>query len=340
MKKLQAPSFKLRAGGLHPRSRKSRAAARRPRTSVLGRIGRGLAYLASLPERAIRSIAAAAGGASRLATDTALPRSFRRTNLYGFLIGNFQRFLIEDVGRVKGAYPGLEGGLPKDFLARKSVGDVVEAAGIVALRYSPLWFFALLSGAASGTRLFLKRVVRELKKDGALPKNARIGTAEDLLTALQRASLTSTVPFDQPPLSFRHLRGIRRKMAREYKHLYRTARKSLPAPEALWKRLMKVRTRQAIPFLRLSGAMTLAGARAAGRTTGLLFREKVIRSYAASIDEVRREGFAAYFSASARPYLEAMSGAFLPGTPTTTGRLLTRSPQRKSAETRRNAKGS
>ncbi|HEU4339234.1 MAG TPA: hypothetical protein VFS19_04130, partial [Planctomycetota bacterium] len=200
----------------------------------------------------------------------------------------------------------------------------VEAAGIVALRYSPLWFFALISSAASGSRLFLKRVVRELKKDGALPKDARIGTAEDLLTALQRASLATTVPFDQPPLSFRDLGGLRRRIARDYKRLYRTTRKSIPSPESLWKRLMKVRARQAIPFLRLSGAMTLAGARAAGRTSGKLFHEKIVRSYAASIDEVKKEGFASYFASAARPYFGAMGGAFHPGTPTTTERLLTR----------------
>ncbi len=312
MKKLQAPSPKLQAEARR---------ARRRKPTVLGRIGRTLAYVASLPERAIRTVAAATGGATRLATDTSLPRSFRKTNLYGFLIGNFQRFLIEDVGRVKGAYPSLAS-LPKDFLARKTVGDVVEAAGIVALRYSPLWFFALLSGAASGTRTFLKRVVRELKKDGALPKDARIGTAEDLLKALQKASLATTVPFDQPPLHFRDLGDLRRRITRDYKRLYRTTRKSMPSPESLWRRLMKVRAKQAIPFLRLSGAMTLAGARAAGRTTGGLFREKVIRSYAASIDEVKKEGFASYFAAAARPYLGAMGGAFHPGTQTTTERLL------------------
>ncbi|HEY3226848.1 MAG TPA: hypothetical protein VGK61_07645 [Planctomycetota bacterium] len=297
---------------------------RRPVLSLLGKVGRSLAYVASLPERAIRSASAAGGGASRLATDTALPRSFRRTNLYGFLIGNFQRFLIEDVGRVKGAYGGLGDRLPKNFLARKTVGDVVEAAGIVALRYSPLWFFALISGVASGSRIFLKRVVRELKKDGALAPDANIGTAEDLLKEVQRASLTTTVPFDAPPLSFRDLGDLRRQLTREYRRLYRTTRKSLPTPEALWKRMMRVRARQAIPFLRLSGAMTLAGARAAGRTTGHLFREKVIRSYAKSIDEVRKEGFGSFFAASARPYLGAMSGAFNPATLTFTERMLTR----------------
>lgn len=292
------------------------------KSGPLRRVGKVLAYGASLLERTVRAIAAAAGGTSRLATDTALPRSFRRTNLYRFILGNFQRFLIEDVGGVKGTYRGIQGRLPKSFLARKTVGDVVEATAIVALAYSPLWFFALLGGAASGSRTFLQRVVRELKKDGNLPRDAHIRTAEELLTALERASMASTVPFDQPPLSVRDLGQLRRQIARDYKQLFRTSRKSLPEARALWTELMRVRKERAVPFLQLSGAMALAGARAAGRASGALFREKVVRSYAASLDAVRTKGFKEFFADAARPYLKSIGGAFRPGTPTTTERLL------------------
>src|SRR5258705_4399417 len=150
----------------------TRPRRRRRILSLLGKVGRALAYVASLPERAIHSTAAVRGGASRLASDITLPSALRRTPFYKFVIGNFQRFIIEGLGRVKGAYLDAEGRLPKDFLVRKTVGDFVEAAGIVAVHYSPLWFFALVGGAASGSRRFLKRVVRELKKDGALPPDA------------------------------------------------------------------------------------------------------------------------------------------------------------------------
>lgn len=299
--------------------------------TVLGRVGRTLAYGASLPERAVRAVAAAVGGASKLATDTTLPRSFRRTNLYRFFLGNFQQFVIEDVGRVKGAYRGAR--LARNFLARKSVGDVVEAVGIVALRYSPLWFFALLSGAAHGSRTFLDRVVRELKKDGAIPAEARIKTPDELLRALERASLASTVPFDQPPLSFRDVGELSRRMGREYRNLYRATRKTLPRPETLWRRMKRIRVKAGISFLQMSGTMALASAKAAGRTTGALFREKVVRSYGESLDAVHKVGYREFFAAAARPYFRAIGGAFLPATPTTTERLLTRkretTPRRK-----------
>ena len=302
----------------------TRPRRRRRILTLLGKVGRALAYVASLPERAIHSAAAVGGGASRLATDITLPSALRRTPFYTFVIGSFQRFIIEGLGRVKGAYHDPDGRLPKDFLVRKTVGDFVEAAGIVAVHYSPLWFFALVGGAASGSRRFLKRVVRELKKDGALPPDARIDSAENLLKALEHASMKSTLPFDLPPLSIGDLADLRRQLSREYRHLYRTTRESLPSPEALWRRMMRVRAREAIPFLRLSGALAFSGARAAGRVSGKLFRRNVVHSYATSLADVRKEGYAAFFAREALPYLRATAAAFKPGESTLTERVLTR----------------
>jgi len=289
----------------------------------LGKVGRALAYVASIPERVIHSAAAVGGGASRLATDVTLPAALRGTPFYKFVLGSFQRFIIEGLGRVKGAYHDPDGRLPRDFLVRKTVGDFVEAAGIVAVHYSPLWFFALVGGAASGSRRFLKRVVRELKKDGALPPDAQIDSAEKLLKSLERASMRSTLPFDLPPLSLRDLADLRRRLSREYRHLYRTTRESLPSPESLWRRMMRIRAREAIPFLRLSGALSLSSARAAGRVSGQLFRRNVVRSYATSLADMRKEGYAAFFAREARPYFKATAGAFKPGEPTLTERILT-----------------
>ena len=298
-----------------------------------GALRRALAYGASLPERTVRAAAAATGGASRLATDTTLPRSFRKSNLYRFIVGNFQRFLIEDVGGVKGAYVGFKGRLPKDFLARKTVGDVVEASAILALAYSPLWFFALISGAAHGSRSFLQRVVNELKKDGKLPKNARIDSAEELLKALERASLATTVPFDQPPLRLKDLGDLRRRIAAEYKGLARSTRNALPDVEALWVRLVQDRRDHGLSFLRIAGGMTVAGAKAAGKASGALFREKVVRSYSASLRKVKRAGFGHFFASAARPYLRAVGRAFKPRTPTVTEKLL--NGHRRRAKRRR-----
>ena len=131
-------------------------------------------YELSLPERSIRALSATLGGLSKLLTDTLLPRSFRKTSLYWYLVGNTQRYLIADLGGVR--QPGRKA--PKQYLLRKGVGNVAEAAGIVAFRFSPLWFFALVDDASCGAKGFLRRVVSILKKDGTLPRAAKIDSAE------------------------------------------------------------------------------------------------------------------------------------------------------------------
>ena len=100
-----------------------------------------LLYALSLPERTVRSASAAVGGVSKLLTDSLLPESVRETTLYRVMIGNTQKFVIESLGNVK-TKEGEK--LPDDFVARKIVGNVVDAAGIFAFRFSPLWVFALL----------------------------------------------------------------------------------------------------------------------------------------------------------------------------------------------------
>ena len=48
---------------------------------------KALVYAVSLPERALRSTAAALGGVSKLMTDTLLPKSVRGLGFYGLPLG-------------------------------------------------------------------------------------------------------------------------------------------------------------------------------------------------------------------------------------------------------------
>src|SRR5437879_5782569 len=89
------------------------------------------AYAWSLPERVLRSISALAAGALREVSQVALPARVRRSRLYYSLVDCTLRFFIEQIGQVEGAYPA-EGELPKDFLMRRTAGNVIEAAGLVA----------------------------------------------------------------------------------------------------------------------------------------------------------------------------------------------------------------
>ena len=73
--------------------------------SLLNWLAVAYQYLLSLPERAIRSLAAISGGLLREIGNVALPASIRRTSLYRTMVEVALRFLIEEVGQVEGVYP-------------------------------------------------------------------------------------------------------------------------------------------------------------------------------------------------------------------------------------------
>src|SRR5205814_3907782 len=108
-------------------------------------------YAWSIPERVVRAVSALAGGALREITEVALPTRVRRTRLYQALVDSTLRFLIEQVGGVDGTYPA-EGELPKDFLIRRTAGNAIEIAGIVAFRASPVWALAVLADISGAGR--------------------------------------------------------------------------------------------------------------------------------------------------------------------------------------------
>ncbi len=65
-------------------------------------------YVVSLPERVLRSAAALAGGVIREIGDVSVPSAVRRTKTYQMMVEIALRFMIEQVGQVKG-FIRLEG---------------------------------------------------------------------------------------------------------------------------------------------------------------------------------------------------------------------------------------
>ena len=278
-----------------------------------------LLYALSLPERTLRSTSAAVGGVSKLMTDTLLPRSVRGLTFYKYFVGNTQKFLVESLGEVE---TGAKDKLPDDYLPRKIVGNVADAAGIFAFHFSPVWFFAIVGDAATGTREYLRRITAELEKDGAIPPGTRIDSVERLLEALTEASDRSAAPMDAPPLSKADLVKLKEEIGGSYAALYRSAKDALPSLDSLWAGLEEIRRREKLPLLKLSGAMALAATQAAGKATGAMFYEKILVSYADSLATVRAKGFGAFFAEASKPYIEAVTGAFSLSKKTFTQRLL------------------
>ncbi|MBI2899841.1 MAG: hypothetical protein HYY17_06630 [Planctomycetes bacterium] len=280
---------------------------------------RALGYALSLPERTVRGLAASVGGASKLLTDTLLPKSLRGTAVYRHVLGNTQRFVIQTLGGVKSA--GAEK-LPDGHVPRAIVGSVVDNAGLLAFHFSPLWFFAIVSDVAGGARSVFDRVVAELKREGAIAPDAAFASAQELLDALAHAGAKSAIPFDAPPLSVKELKAAAAEIAAGYRRLYAGGAKALPTAESLWAGIEEVRKREPVELLRLAGAMTLASAKAAGKASGGLLYETIVRSYADSIASVRMRGFADFLAAETKPYVDAVADAFAPAKRTWTEKLL------------------
>jgi hypothetical protein len=281
-----------------------------------------LRYVLSLPERTLRSLAAVAGGTSLLLTDTLFPDALRGTSMYRIFVGDTQRFVIDKVAQVQ--REGRADGRPvsDDYVRRKMVGNALEAAGLLAMHFSPLWVFAIAGDAAAGSRAFLHRLVEQLKQNGVIAPEVDPTDLVDLLDAIQAASRRSAVAIDTPPLSRAALAALARELSASYGAMFVQGRRLLPEFETTWARMERLARRENVSVAQLGGIMTVDVARwgkrgigavlAVGTTGSALFGEKILASYAETLDQVAAQGISRYLSYSLRPFLKAAAAHFDP----------------------------
>jgi hypothetical protein len=280
-------------------------------------VDRRVAFLASLPERAVRLLAAAVGGAVHESAALVLPRFLRRSRLYEATAKNLLRVAVELVGGVEPDRPPVDEVEPdaRRLAARKAAGNVVELGSIAAFGFSPLWLLAAAADVTHGSRVYLDALVRELKAAGVLRADAELRSVDELLAALEGGSGTAARLIDIPPLE---LDGLRRSLA----ELRRDA-VGLPAPAelaALYRGLQATAERERRSLLEVSVGIGLAFVNAA-RHVG---RRHVLDAYREDLRPLRREGFGAYARRVGRPYAEAVARHLDRERPTLTERGLER----------------
>jgi len=260
-------------------------------------------FLLSLPERAVRSVAALLGGVVHETFTLALPRVVRRSRLYEATAKNLLRVTIELVGGVAARIPTEVEYEPDPgrLAVRKGVGNAVELGSIAAFGFSPLWVLAAAADVTRGSRVYLDAFVAELVRAGALPEGSSPASAADLLGALERASGTTARLVDIPPLELRALRqsleDIRRDAA------------SLPGPDDLarvFAGLREAALRERTSLLEVSVGLGLAFFNSA-RHVG---RQHLLDPYREDLRPVRDEGLAAYARRVSKPYAEAVARHF------------------------------
>ena len=246
-----------------------------------------LAFLASLPERAMRSVFALVGGGVHETAELVLPRLVRRSRLYEATAKNLLRVSIELIGGVEapaGAADEYEPNATR-LAVRKTAGNVVELGSIAAFGFSPLWLLAAGADVTHGSRVYLDAFVRELKVAGVLAEEAHLRTVDELLAALEGGTGTTARLIDIPPLE---VAALKRSLAD-----LRADASGLPAPKemaALFDGLRTEAVRERSTLLEVSTGVGIAFFNSA-RHIG---RQHVLDPYSEDLKPLRDEGFAAY----------------------------------------------
>ncbi len=271
-------------------------------------------YVASLPERLVRTAAVGAGGLVHETTEVILPPPIRRSQLYQSTIGRMVRIVVEFVGGVAGE-EAADSMAVKDLAVRKLAGNAVELASVFAVGWSPLWLLAAAADVTGGTRAYLDAFVSELKDSHVLPPDADVSTADDLLAALEGTSGQMADTIDIPPMA---LADMRDSLSR-----FRANAESLPDPRDLTQIFTEMNAAAAQQNRSLLGVSSLvaAGAIQAGIQLGNVH---LFSFYRDSLSTIRTEGVPAYLQRISQPYLEAAASHLHPRSSTHTQRLLGR----------------
>jgi hypothetical protein len=299
-------------------------------------------YLASLPERVVRSAVGLGAGVVREVGDVVIPESIRRGQLYQNLVDTTLRFLIEQVGGAEGVYKTDEK-LGEDFLVRRTAGNVLEVAGVVAFRASPVWVLAALSDLCGMGRHLIPEISEALKAEGLLDKDTEFSNVDQILDGLEKTSsrLASTV--NTPPLDVASLR-------REWAALRDDARSltpsSLPSRESiaqLWTQLKTESAQQNRSVFEMSSMLAVsaasklpdgvrwlsASAKSAASRTGHVFGSALLEYYSKTLADIREIGFIRFTGRQMRPYMQAAVVQFSPTRPSLTQRLIDRWKNRR-----------
>ena len=295
------------------------------------------AYLLSVPERILRSALGLGAGATREFGQVVLPAGIRRTQLYQNLVDATLRYLIEQVGGVDGVYTA-EGGLPDNFLARRTTGNVVDLLGIVAVRASPVWVLAALADLSGMGRRLIPEISDALKAQGLLEEEAQFTSVDQMLDGLERTSSRLAATINTPPLD---VGGLRKEWEAIREEARRLPSASLPSGETvgnMWALLKAESARQERSIFETSSMMALAAARSlpdgvrwlsasvrvGAMRTGRVAGDALLEHYTQILDEIRHVGYLTYVRRQFQPYVRAAVDQFSPKRRTLTQRLLER----------------
>jgi hypothetical protein len=277
-------------------------------------VRRRLTQALSLPERAIRSLATVAVGASKLLTETVFPEALRGTTTYKVTIGMMQRFVLEKVAGMEAEFSEKNIEITDDFAQRKLAGTALEAAGLLTMRFSPLWVFAIAGDVAGGSKLYLNRLVKHLKDNGVMEQDAEATELVDVLEAVQGAANRSALAMDMPPLSHENLKALAEETKADYANAFEKTTNLIPRLDELWERMKRLAEREKVSIETVGGVLALEAvswrksgtktAFALGKTGIELVDEQILESYRKTLSQASEKGVNGYIRDQMRPFMQ------------------------------------
>lgn len=301
-------------------------------------------YSASLPERTLRSAGALAGGFMRESANWLLPSAFRNSRSYSIFIQQMLDFVCNDIGGVRKLWaaspadpesdltPEEQAAQNQAFLARKTVGNLLDMSALATFHVSPLTVLAIFSDVAYGSKHYLEQLSQRLKAQHIIDENTTIDSASDLLGALERASSSAAGVFDKPPISIDGLRQTIVETQNAVKEIDPT--KLLPAAEIdqLWRQIDMAAKEQNASIWDVSATISLValnnihavsqGALVGLEVAGSLFNQHIVQHYWDGLRAIERQGLIPTLSKASTPYLEAVWTNFAVDRKTWTEQLL------------------
>ena len=294
----------------------------------------GHSFVLSLPERLVRSFGALAGGLLREMGIILLPARIRRTALYRVMVEVTLRFLIEELGRVKGVYAkdrDLE-----DFLLKRTASHGIELLGLLTLHVSPIWVLAALADATGAGHTLIEQIAESLKEEGLLEREARFETLDEVLNGLEKTSAHLADTLNMPPIT---LSGLRREWERFKEVLPSVPQASLPnltSLESVWTKLVEASATEHQSVFALCSTLAVGAlaelpanvfslsraAQSAAKRTGQLLGKTLLDHYVVALNEISAAGFVEYWRRQFRPYLSAAAVQFAPANESTTERFI------------------
>ena len=270
----------------------------------------------SLPERTLRGASGVVGGALRESAELLVPQAFQSSKTYNVVIRQMLDFMVEDIAGVEGgddpdAPPKVE-----NFVARKTVGNFIDMAGLATFHLSPLMLLAVVSDVAYGSKVYLHELADELKQQGVIDQESTIDRVDDLLEAVADATRATATAFDTPPLSVDGLKQTIDETRRAVGSI--EPGKVLPQAEMkrLWEEIHETATSEGVNPFAISSAMTLysldkigqvgRGALSTVKAAGTLFDRHVIDHYTDALGDIRRKGLYASLQETSKPYVDAV----------------------------------